>query len=127
MTADRTSALLERPSATVDPRLRGEAPNRAALEAMAAEAAQRIASRPARLAIVVRETPNASDLAEFGLEASLFGSSVPSAFDLLGRIDDRGRRLTLYRRPILDLWAESGAELQALIADVVSAELAKPR
>lgn len=72
------------------------------------------------LSIVVEELPDRRTLAAF---------EIDQPYRLLGRLDDgpggAPGRLTLYRRPLLDYWAESGQPLDAILRDLIAAELAQ--
>lgn len=68
------------------------------------------------LSLLVKEAPDESTLSELG---------VSDPFQLLGRYDETSGapRMTLYRRPILDYWAECGAPLTEVVFDILIAEL----
>lgn len=72
------------------------------------------------LAVLVSETPDRRSLRRF---------EIGDPYSLLGRFDAadgrRQARLTLYRRPLLDYWAECGEPLGAVIARIVQVELAR--
>lgn len=99
-------------------------PGSADLARIAGEAADRlppaVRDRLGPLAIVVAETPDRRSLRWF---------EVGDPFALLGRFDaadgKRPARLTLYRRPLLDFWAERGAPLGDVVADLVWSELTR--
>ena len=46
-------------------------------------------------------------------------------FDLLAYYFEKTKSLNLYRRPILDLWCETGDDLQSLIRQLMITELAQ--
>jgi predicted Zn-dependent protease with MMP-like domain len=107
------------------------APDAAMLERLADAAVARLPEEFRRHldGVVVRIEEFADDdvLAELGIE---------DAFELTGLYSGRSMReqsswasgelaavITLYRRPILDEWAESGVGLEALIAHVIVHEV----
>lgn len=104
------------------------APGRADIEAMAvaaiAAAGPELQAKARGVAIVVRDMPSVDVLDELG---------VDDPYDLLGyfdAVDARGglataemSKMLLFRRPILDMWADEPIALGALVADVVTHEL----
>lgn len=101
-------------------------PGRALIARLAGEAVAQLPERGLTpigpLAIVIQETPD---------RRALWLFEISDPFALLGRFDAadsrRQARLTIYRRPLLDYWAECGAPLDALIARLVHAELGRRR
>lgn len=115
--AERAPSGLQAPSATA---LAGAA--EAALAALPPALADRFGS----VAVSVEELPAPERLARLG---------VSDPYDLLGQFEtDAGAgestdpmaepaRLVLFRRPVLDYWAEAGAPLGELLAELLLAEI----
>lgn len=113
------------------PEIRGEAPSLADLERLAREAFESLPeafrARVTSVAIRIEDFPDKEIESDMGLE---------SPFDLLGLysgvslreksvIDQPGDldRVFLYRRPILDYWADSGERLDQIVRHVLIHEI----
>lgn len=104
------------------------APSRTDIEALAAAAVHGadpdLRRRAEGVAIVVREMPDEKILDDLG---------VDDPYELLGCFDGasdgaplqslEANKMYLFRRPIIDMWAETQVALGALVADVVVHEL----
>jgi predicted Zn-dependent protease with MMP-like domain len=108
----------------------GPPPDCAAIEAIARATLDALPAAFRRhlgdLLLVVEEWPDETVLDELGLD--LFDLSAVYEGRPLGEksVDDTAAlpdRVRLFRRPILDEWAESGETLEALVAHVVVHEI----
>lgn len=61
---------------------------------------------------------------EFDLLA-LYSGGAESVRGIVRKSERAGPQLTLYRRPILDLWCDTGEDLQVLIRNIVISEVAQ--
>jgi predicted Zn-dependent protease with MMP-like domain len=84
--------------------------------------------RTGKLAVVVEDFPDAFIEQEMELETPFdllgcYQSSGPAAIGHLGAAKTKQDMLYLYRRPILDVWAETGEDLTRLINRVILQEI----
>jgi predicted Zn-dependent protease with MMP-like domain len=109
----------------------GSPPSAAEIEALARRALERLpepfSERLGALVLSVEEFADEETLAELGLEEPFELSGLYSGRPLTQRsVEDSGAlpdKVTLFRRPILDEWAESGEELEHLVAHVLIHEV----
>lgn len=84
--------------------------------------------RTGKLAVVVEDFPDAFIEQEMELETPFdllgcYQSAGPAAIGHLGASRARQDTLYLYRRPILDAWAETGEDLTRLVNRVILQEI----
>ncbi len=110
----------------------GMAPSAEEMEAMARAALDRLppafATKMGEIVLLVEDWPDAEILAELGIENPFELTGVYEGLPLTERsIEHSGTmpdRVRLFRRPILDEWAERGDEtLEHLVAHVVVHEI----
>lgn len=109
----------------------GQPPSADEIEALARRALDRLPPPfPENLGVLVlrvEEFADAETLAELGLEDPFELTGLYSGRPLTERsIEDSGAlsdTVTLYRRPILDEWADGGEELEHLVAHVLVHEV----
>lgn len=109
----------------------GPPPSAAEMEALARRALERLpdpfASNLGALVLRVEEFADAATLAELGLENPFELTGLYTGRPMTERsVEDSGAlpdAVTLYRRPILDEWADGGEELEHLVAHVLVHEV----
>ena len=109
----------------------GPPPSAAEIEALARRALERLpepfASNLGALVLRVEEFAEADVLAELGLQDPFELTGLYTGQPLIGRsVEDVAAlpdTVTLYRRPILDEWADGGEELEHLVAHVLVHEV----
>ena len=84
--------------------------------------------RTGKLGVVVEDFPDAFIEQEMELETPFdllgcYQSAGPAAIGHLGSAKTRQDTLYLYRRPILDAWAETGEDLTRLVNRVILQEI----
>ena len=112
-------------------RILGPPPSASEIEAIARSALTRLpqpfASHLPGVVLQVEEFADAETLASFGLEDPFELTGLYSGRPLTERsVEDSGAlpdRVLLFRRPILDEWAEGGEELEHLVAHVLIHEV----
>lgn len=100
---------------------------RQALDSLPGEISTTIAEE---LSLVVEEFPDEAVEEEMELSSpyellALFRSAREVAPGIQKKIANGDDTLFLYRRPILDLWCETGDDLSALVTEVVVEEVAR--
>lgn len=109
----------------------GQPPSAAEIEALARRALERLpalfAANLGALVLRVEEFADAETLAGFGLEDPFELTGLYAGRPLTERsVEESGAlpdAVTLYRRPILDEWAEGGEDLEHLVAHVLVHEI----
>lgn len=109
----------------------GPPPSADEIEAIAREALERLpepfASHLGSVVLQVEEFADAETLAGFGMEDPFELTGLYSGRPLTEKsVEDSGSlpdRVLLYRRPILDEWAEGGEELEHLVRHVLIHEI----
>ena len=109
----------------------GSPPSADEIEALARRALERLPNTFSEmlgaLVLSVEEFADDETLAELGLEEPFELTGLYSGRPLTQRsVDDSGAlpdKVTLFRRPILDEWAERGEELEHLVAHVLIHEI----
>ena len=109
----------------------GPPPSAAEIEAIARAALERLpepfASHLGSVVLQVEEFTDAETLAGFGIEDAFELSGLYSGRPLTEKsVEESGSlpdRVLLYRRPILDEWAEGGEELEHLVRHVLIHEI----
>lgn len=122
---------MDAPSHTSPPRAHDRAPSLAELEAIADAAFLQIPAvlreRVAGVAIQVADFPDDEVVAEMGLESPFELLGLYSGTDLTQKsVNDVAQAVDmifLYRRPMLDFWAEEDLTLQELVRHVLIHEI----